>query len=177
MKKILATLILLSFTTFGITVQESIINKTLKFEGTKPLGQSVRGIELSTLTRYNKLKGTKWKLSTLTHNQAVIILKEFYWFDRLNYITNDWVKFALFDFTVNTSSVKAYQLLHKAFGLKSRSVLSLELVAKLNTLSPKEAVYKICGVRESYLRSLSKFKIYGNGWVGRINVIKEVKFE
>jgi lysozyme family protein len=81
MKRILATLILLSLTTFGITVQESIIENTLKFEGTKPLGQSVRGIELSTLTRYNKLKGTKWKLSTLTHNQAVTILKEFYWWN------------------------------------------------------------------------------------------------
>ena len=172
MKRIVTLLVLMSCLAFGTTTQEIIINKTLSYEGVQKLGNSKRGIELSTLKTYNKLKGTSWKLDTLTHNQAVEILKELYWFDRLDYITSDWVKFALFDFGMNTNPSKAYQLLHKAFGLKSQSVLSLELVAKLNSLSPKEAVYKVCGVRENYLRSLSKFKTYGKGWLRRINDIR-----
>lgn len=173
MKRILATLILLSLTTFGITVQESIIENTLKFEGTKPLGQSVRGIELSTLTRYNKLKGTKWKLSTLTHNQAVTILKEFYWFDRYDYITNEKVLRFIFDFGMNTNSSKAFRIMHKALGLKPQSIMSLELVDKINSTNPKVVLGKLYLARLNYLRSLSSFGRFGRGWKKRLDKLVE----
>ena len=173
-KKMLA-LLLISFTLMGNTSRESIINKTLGFEGTKLYNNSKRGIELSTLKRYNKLKGTNWKLESLSHNQAVEILKELYWGDRLNYIKSDWIKWAVFDFQMNTSTSKAYQLMHKAVGLKPQSTLSLELVGELNRLSPKEAVNKICDIRLEYLRSLSSWKKHSAGWKSRIDEIRNNK--
>ena len=174
LKKMLA-LLLISFTLMGNISKESIINNTLGFEGTKLYNNSKRGIELSTLKRYNKLKGTNWKLESLTHNQALEILKELYWSDRLNYITSDWVKWAVFDFQMNSSSAKAYQLMYKAFGLKPQSTLSLELVGELNRLSPKEAVNRICDARLKYLRSLSSWSKHKIGWVKRVESIKNNK--
>lgn len=174
LKKIIC-LALINFTLIGATLQVSIINKTLKFEGTKMYGSSKRGIELLTLKRYNKLKGTNWKLESLSHNQAVEILKELYWGDRLNYITSDWIKWAVFDFSMNTNPAKAYQLMHKAFGLKPQSTLSLELVAELNRLSPKEAVNRICDARLKYLKSLSSWSKHKVGWAKRVENIRNNK--
>ena len=175
MKRILICLALINFTLIGATPQVNIINKTLKFEGTKMYGSSKRGIELLTLKRYNKLKGTNWKLENLTHNQAVEILKELYWSDRLNYITSDWIKWTVFDFQMNTDPAKAYQLMHKSFGLKSQSTLSLELVGELNRLSPKEAVNRICDARLKYLRSLSSWSKHKTGWSKRVENIRNNK--
>ena len=175
MKKKMLALVLISFTLMGTTSRELIINKTLGFEGTKLYNNSKRGIELSTLKRYNKLKGVNWKLESLTHNQAVEILKELYWGNRLNYISSDWIRWAVFDFQINTNPAKAYQLMHKAFGLKPQSNLSLELVGELNRLSPKEAVNKICDIRLDYLRSLSSWKVHSTGWKMRVEQIRNNK--
>jgi len=89
MRRVVTLLVLMSFLTFGTTRQELIVEKTLSYEGVQKYGQSVRGIELSTLKTYNKLKGTNWKLDTLKHWQAVEILKELYWYDRYNYVNDD----------------------------------------------------------------------------------------
>ena len=174
LKKIIC-LVLISFTLMGTTSKELIINKTLGFEGTKMYNNSKRGIELSTLKRYNKLKGVNWKLEDLSHNQAVEILKELYWGYRLNYLTSDWVKWAVFDFQMNTNPAKAYQLIHKAFGLNPQPILSLELVDALNRMSPKEAVNRICDIRLEYLKSLSSWKVHSTGWKMRIEQIRNNK--
>ena len=170
MKKIIAILIL-SINLMGMTTKEEIINKTLSFEG-KKLGNSMMGIELSTLNTYNKLCGTNWKLNSLTHNQALKILSKLFWNDRLSYISNDKVAQFVFDWQMNTNPSKAYGLMHKALGLKPQSTLSLELVAKINE-NPKSALKKFYNARLSYLKSLKNWNIYKGGWVKRLNKLME----
>ena len=155
----------------GMTTKEEIINKTLSFEG-KKLGNSMRGIELSTLNTYNKLCGTNWKLNSLTHNQAVKILSKLFWNDRLGYISNDKVARFVFDWQMNTNPATAYRLMHKALGLKPQSTLSLELVAKINE-NPKLALKKFYNARLSYLKSLKIWKRYYKGWIFRLNKLIE----
>jgi lysozyme family protein len=170
MKKIIAILIL-SINLMGMTTKEEIINNTLSFEG-KKLGNSMRGIELSTLNTYNKLCGTNWKLNNLTHSQAVKILSKLFWSDRLNYINNDKVLQFIFDWQVNTKSSTAYRLMHKSLGLKPQSILSLELVAKINE-NPKLALKKFYNARLNYMKSLKNWNIYKGGWVKRLNKLIE----
>lgn len=170
MKKIIVILIL-SMNIFGITAKEEIINTTLSFEG-KKLGNSMRGIELSTLNTYNKLCGTNWKLNNLTHNQAVKILSKLFWNDRLGYISNHKVAQFVFDWQMNTNPATAYRLMHKSLGLKPQSVLSLELVSKINE-NPKLALKKFYNARLSYLKSLKIWKRYYKGWIFRLNKLIE----
>jgi lysozyme family protein len=170
MKKIIAILIL-SINLMGMTTKEEIINNTLSFEG-KKLGNSMRGIELSTLNTYNKLCGTNWKLNNLTHSQAMKILSKLFWSDRLNYINNDKVLQFIFDWQVNTKSSTAYRLMHKSLGLKPQSILSLELVAKINE-NPKLALKKFYNARLNYMKSLKNWNIYKGGWVKRLNKLIE----
>ena len=170
MKKIIAILIL-SINLMGMTTKEGIINKTLSFEG-KKLGNSMRGIELSTLNTYNKLCGTNWKLNNLTHSQAMKILSKLFWSDRLNYINNDKVSQFIFDWQVNTKPSTAYRLMHKSLGLKSQSILSLELVAKINE-NPKLALKKFYNARLNYMKSLKNWNKYNGGWVKRSNKLIE----
>lgn len=155
----------------GMTTKEEIINNTLSFEG-KKLGNSMRGIELSTLNTYNKLCGTNWKLNSLTHNQAVKILSKLFWNDRLSYISNDKVAQFVFDWQMNTNPATAYRLMHKALGLKPQPILSLELVAKINE-NPKLALKKFYNARLSYLKSLKIWKRYYKGWIFRLNKLIE----
>ena len=170
MKKIIAILIL-SINSLGMTTKEEIINKTLSFEG-KKLGNSMIGIELSTLNTYNKLCGTNWKLNSLTHNQAVKILSKLFWNDRLGYISNDKVAQFVFDWQMNTNPATAYRLMHKSLGLKPQSILSLELVAKINE-NPKLALKKFYNARLFYLKSLKIWKRYYKGWIFRLNKLIE----
>ena len=170
MKKIIAILIL-SINLMGMTTKEEIINKSLSFEG-KKLGNSMRGIELSTLNTYNKLCGTNWKLNSLTHNQAVKILSRLFWNDRLSYISNDKVAQFIFDWQMNTNPATAYKLMHKSLGLKPQPILSLELVAKINE-NPKLALKKFYNARLSYLKSLKNWNKFKNGWTKRLNKLIE----
>lgn len=168
-RKLLIILALLNFTLSGATAQYSIINKTLSYEGEKLYKNSKRGIEYATLKQYNKKYGTNWKLSSLTHEQAVLILQRMYWNDRLNYISNDKIVQFIFDFQMNTNSVKSYRLMHKALGLKEQSTLSLELVDKINSSNPKIVLKKLYNTRLNYLKSLKSWKVHSNGWMARLD--------
>ena len=169
MRRVVTLLVLMSFLTFGTTRQELIVEKTLSYEGVQKYGQSVRGIELSTLKTYNKLKGTSWKLDTLKHWQAVEILKELYWYDRYNYVNDDKVLQFVFDFAMNTSPEKAFKLMHKAFGLKQKPYFSLELVGEINKTPRVTALKKLYNVRLNYLKSLSTWQRHKSGWIKRLN--------
>lgn len=169
MRKLLIILVLFNFTLSGATTQYNIINKTLSYEGEKLYKNSKRGIEYATLKQYNKKYGTNWKLSSLTHEQAVTILQRMYWNDRLNYISNDKIVQFIFDFQMNSNSVKAYRIIHKALGLKEQPILSLELVDKINSSNPKIVLKKLYDARLNYLKSLKSWDIHANGWVARLD--------
>lgn len=172
MKKIIIAILILNINLFGITAKEQIINKTLSFEGAKLYKNSMRGVEQTTLNTYNKLSGTNWKLKDLTHDHAVQILSKLFWDDRLGYISSDKTTQFIFDFSMNTNPSKAYKLMHKALGLRPQSVLSLELVGKVNE-NPKLALSKIYTARLNYLKSLSTWSIHHKGWIKRLNKLME----
>ena len=73
---------------------------------------------------------------------------------------------------MNTNPSKVYRLMHKSLGLKPQSILSLELIAKVNE-NPKLALKKFYNARLSYLKSLKNFDKYGRGWVNRLNKLME----
>ena len=153
MGKYIASLVLISSLIFGTTIQSKIIESTLNFEGTKYdtiTKSSVRGIEKSTLKVFNKKYGKNYKMSTLTHNQAVEILSKLYWNKRFDYITNDNVKWVIFDWYVNSNSDVVVKKLNGIFGLKG-SKFSLELVDKINNSNSKWLINKICDKRLAYL--------------------------
>lgn len=174
MGKYMVSLVLISSLIFGTTIQTKIIESTLNFEGSKYdtiSKSSVRGIEKSTLKVFNKKYGKNYKISTLTHNQAVEILTKMYWNERLNYITNDNVKWAIFDWRMNSNSNIVDKKLNAIFGLKSND-FSLELVDKINNSNPKWLINKICDKRLAYLKSLKMWKYYSSGWSNRVETIR-----
>lgn len=152
-----------------VVIKLEFINFYRFYIAEKLYKNSKRGIEYATLKQYNKKYGTNWKLSTLTHEQAVLILERMYWNDRLNYISNDKVVQFIFDFQMNSNSVKAYRLMHKALGLKEQPILSLELVDKINSSNPKIVLKKLYDARLNYLKSLKSWDIHANGWKARLN--------
>ena len=73
---------------------------------------------------------------------------------------------------MNTNPATAYRLMHKSLGLKPQSILSLELVAKINE-NPKLALKKFYNARLSYLKSLKNWNKFKNGWTKRLNKLME----
>ena len=175
MGKYIASLVLISSLIFGTTIQSKIIESTLNFEGTKYdtiSKSSVRGIEKSTLKVFNKKYGKNYKMSTLTHNQAVEILSKLYWNKRFDYITNDNVKWVIFDWYVNSNSDVVVKKLNGIFGLKG-SKFSLELVDKINNSNSKWLINKICDKRLAYLKSLKMWKYYSSGLYKRVETVRK----
>ena len=62
--------------------------------------------------------------------------------------------------------------MHKSLGLKPQSILSLELVAKINE-NPKLALKKFYNARLNYIKSLKNWNKYNGGWVKRLNKLIE----
>jgi len=167
-RKIFVILVMLSQFTLAQTLQEKVINKTLEYEGDEIYKNSKRGIERATLKAYNKKYKTNWKIESLTHEQAFQILADEYWNNRLNYLHPKVAQFT-FDFAMNSAPSKAYQSMHKEFGLKPQSTLSLELVAEMNEVGHKVALNKLYNARLGYLKSLSTWELYGRGWNARLD--------
>lgn len=169
MKKIMIILALNSLMLLGTPAKQNV-NITLSYEGGQIYNNSKWGIENSTLQRYNKEFKTNWKLNNLKKWQAETIALEYYYHDRLEYL-NPLVSLQIFDFVFN-SGENAYKYINKAFGLKGNT-LSLELVNEIMKVNKKIAINKIYNARLQYLKSLKKWKKYGNGWLFRVNNIKE----
>lgn len=176
MKRILVILILINLTIFSMTAKEQIISNTLSFEGEKMYMNSMRGIELNTLKVFNKKNGTKWVLHKLTNNQAVIIAESLYWDDKLDYIHPE-VAMSIFDYTFNSNPDKAYKRIHKLFKSDPKPYMTLELVAKINSVYKQDAIELINNNRLNYLKTLKSFKLHGKGWSKRVNSIKNFKIK
>ncbi len=168
----LSLMFVLTFSAVGMTTTQSIINKTLSFEGSEIYQTSKYGIESSTLYKYNKRHGTNYKLGKLTKYQAYQIAEELYYDKKLNQLDSR-VAYALFDYSFNSNSDKMYKRIHKAFGLKAQTILSDSLVNKLNSLSVDKALEVIMYERYTYMKKLPNFAKHKKGWLNRLALVKK----
>lgn len=146
-------------------------------------GATKFGITQDTLDAFNKKHGyPNLKVKDITLDDAKYVAKKQY-FDEPNYnkLPND-VSAVMFDYGFNASPLKATKTLQSIVGAKPDGQLGDKTIAAVNDYvgkyGEKTLAKNIVDKRADHYKSLvssnpEKYKKYENGWMNRINKIKD----
>lgn len=166
------------------------IDKTMQFEGVGIVDTkheySKFGITKQMLSKYNTKLFTKHTMNELTLIQAEHIAYEMVWKENnLHKIHNDRIASMCFDFMYNSNSTKAIKIIQTVLNdyvmkerknnkknltyIKVDGVMGDKTIILLNTIPENifASEYKVA--RICYLKRLSRWKMYKNGWRKRVN--------
>lgn len=138
------------------------------------------GISAIALEKYLGRIPSVSDMKDLSYSTALIIFKNEYW-DKLkgDYINNQAIAETIVDHGVNsgrTTTTKIVQtVLNQYFGknLVIDGIIGTNTINAINSVNANDFFVKFSAARESYYRSLSKFSIFGESWLGRIQTIAQ----
>lgn len=139
-----------------------------------PGGATMKGITLATFRGYyrnNRL--TKDDLRNITDAQLKEIYKARYWDAVKGDDLPKGVDYAVFDFAVNSGPGRAAKFLQKIVGVEQDGAIgALTLAAVKSPSRPVAIITALCAARLSWLRTLSTFATFGNGWTTRVRAVE-----
>lgn len=104
------------------------------------------------------------------------VYKTFYWDAvRGDYLPSG-VDYVLFDFGVNSGNSRAIKHLQMALGFKGTAVdgdLGPKTIQALSQANPLDIIERVCDSRMQFLRGLSDWKHYKNGWSARVADVRK----
>jgi len=113
-------------------------------------------------------------MRNLTPDEVKPFYKKMYW----NKIKGDdlpaGIDYATFDFAVNSGVNKAAKCLQEIVGVQPDGIIGMKSLEAIKAAPPDEVVDALCDMRMQFLKSLSKFNIYGKGWSSRVAQVKSV---
>lgn len=127
------------------------------------------------LTKYgiSKKAYPKLDIDNLTIEQAKDIYYRDYWGRcKCDYLP-DALSVAVFDYAVNSGTIKAIKSLQMALGVTVDGIIGNQTIGAANRVPLGPVVESIHTERLNFLRSLKNWKRYGNGWGSRVNRVKE----
>lgn len=80
--------------------------------------------------------------------------------------------YAVFDEAVNSGPVKAIGDLQKAVGVKADGQFGMVTLMAVRNSSPKATIGILCDLRLGFLRRLTRWKYFGEGWSNRVASVR-----
>lgn len=112
-------------------------------------------------------------IKNLTLQQAKDIYYQDYWKRcKCDYLP-DCLCMAVFDYAVNSGTIKAIKSLQVALGVTVDGIIGNQTIGAANRVPLGPVIESIHSERLNFLRSLKNWKYYGNGWGARVNKVKE----
>lgn len=137
-----------------------------------PGGATNMGITLNTLSHWRGKKVTKAQVKALTADEA----KEIYRKNYANVVQFDslppGVNITVADFAVNSGPQRAAIGLQRALGVADDGIVGKITLEAAEAADPVELINKINDGRMTFLRGLSTFKTFGNGWTARVAKVR-----
>lgn len=128
-----------------------------------------------------KLNGTKYGVSAASYpfvdikSLTIEDAKTIYYNDFWTPIKGDSVPFAianvLFDCAINSGCTTSVKLLQRALGLKEDGVIGNATITE--AINNKEALTLYLTARAVFYSRLSKFELYGKGWMKRLFIVHQ----
>jgi lysozyme family protein len=127
-------------------------------------------------------KGTKYGISAcaypqldiknITRDTAKRIYKADYW-DPIQGDLLPWgVDLTTFDSGVNSGISRGAKWLQRALVIPADGKVGAQTVAAANTQDPHVTIDRMCDDRMDYLRGLSTWSLYGDGWTDRVAKVR-----
>jgi len=153
--------------------------ETLKWEGgfsnhpDDPGGATNFGVIQERYDEYNKDRGQPAKsVKKITKAEVDDIYKRYYWDKVVADSLPSGVDLVVFDFGVNSGPSRAVKYAQKLVGTDEDGVMGPVTIKAIQELSPDLFIRKYMDQRESYLRGLKTFPVFGKGWLRRTTGIR-----
>lgn len=130
------------------------------------------GITQTTLASWRGHPVTVADVKALTADEAGKIYRARYW----NAVNGDnlpaGIDYVCFDFAVNSGPARAAKALQQALGVAQDGVIGPVTVAAARKAEPVGVINVVTTLRMAYLRGLSTWPTFGNGWTSRVTAVR-----
>lgn len=139
-----------------------------------PGGATNLGVTLATWRAWkHNVKLTADDLKVITQADATPLYKQNYWDTIDGDELPSGLDYAVFDFAVNSGVSRAVRVLQKVLGVDEDGILGSETLAATQSADIADLVDKYISARESFLKSLKTFPVFGHGWLLRTARVRQ----
>lgn len=135
-------------------------------------GPTMKGVTLNTFRSFFGASKTVDDLKKITDEQWTLIFKSGFWNKcKADDIKCQSIANMIVDWAYNAGALTVIKRIQRLVGVTADGIVGPKTLAAINSKNSRSLFYQLHNDREAYYRSLSKFKIYGNGWLNRNNSI------
>jgi lysozyme family protein len=113
------------------------------------------------------------EIRNLTPEKVEPLYKEMYWDKLMCDRLPPGVDYCVFDASVNSGTFRAAKWLQLTIGAKQDGVIGNLTINLASLTNPQMTIDKFCATRLEFLKSLSNWPSFGNGWERRIHEVQE----
>lgn len=110
-------------------------------------------------------------IKKLTPKHAGIVYRANYWDAVRGDDLPAGVDYATFDFAVNSGPSRAAKFLQRALGVKADGTIGPITLDAVHAADPVEVITKLCAARLKWLKTLSTWGTFRNGWSRRVKEV------
>lgn len=158
---------------------EAALVSTLKHEGfwanhpKDPGGATMQGVTLKTYSDWLGRPASKEELRKIPGEHLKTIYKTRYWDAVRADELPAGVDYVVFDMAVNSGPGRAAKTLQMAVGVTPDGAIGPKTLAAVKAHDPAELIVTYQRNRENFLKALSTFPTFGDGWISRVDSVRE----
>lgn len=135
-------------------------------------GPTNMGITIKTLSSWRGRQVSEEEVKNLSYSEAMDIYRANYWDAIQASRMPRGISYAVFDYAVNSGVARAAKDLQRTLGFTGRQVdgiVGVQTLGALEKITNVSAfIEKYCQTRWEFLKTLSNFNVFGQGWKRRI---------
>lgn len=137
-----------------------------------PGGMTNLGVTRSAWQAYLNRDVTEAEMRALTKDDVKPFYKSLYW-DRIKGDSLPaGVDYAAYDLAVNSGPHRAAKYMQEIAGVTSDGMIGPKSLEAIQSCNATEVADAICDMRMDFLKGLSTFDTFGNGWTDRVNKVR-----
>lgn len=157
---------------------DACFEMVLKHEGNfvnhpkDPGGMTNLGVTKNSWERYLGREVSEADMRALTPEVVKPFYKSMYWDKIKGDELPSGIDYAAYDLAVNSGVGRAAKYLQEIAGVTADGVIGPKSLEAIKSCDAKETVDAICDMRMDFLKGLSTFGTFGNGWTDRVGKVK-----
>jgi len=137
-------------------------------------GSTMLGCTQANWEAYINRKVTQDDMKKLTKDDVKPLYKKNYWDAVKGDELPNGVDYAAFDFAINAGPSAARKMIQRALGVTADGVFGPKTMAAIQSADAKDLMKKFSNEKIVFYKNLSNFKVYGNGWLKRVEDVQAV---
>jgi lysozyme family protein len=137
-----------------------------------PGGPTNLGITIGTLSAVLGRSATRADVKALTPAKVAPIYRARYWDAVRGDDLPPGLDYAVFDYAINSGPARAAIALQRLVGVADDGKIGPITLAAVAGKDRKDLINRLCDARLAFLRDLSTWRTFGNGWTSRVQTVR-----